>query len=214
MNMKTDDFIRLLASDQAAPPVSAGRGLAIAVAAGFAVSAVLFWITLGPRPDIAAAATTPRFILKVLLCLGLAAAAVVLVTRLIRPGTPSRGPAIALVMTPILLAGAVAVELLVVPSTAWLTNLVGSNSLVCITAIPLLALPLLFAGLYAARCGAPISPATTGAVVGVLAGGLAAALYATQCTDDSPLFVATWYSLSIAAVCIAGAVAGRQALRW
>jgi NAD(P)H-dependent FMN reductase len=49
---------------------------------------------------------------------------------------------------------------------------------------------------------------------GLVAGGLAAALYATQCTDDSPLFIATWYSIAIGAVTVLGAVLGRHQLRW
>jgi hypothetical protein len=48
----------------------------------------------------------------------------------------------------------------------------------------------------------------------LLAGGLAAALYALQCTDDSPLFIVTWYSLAIAAVTLIGTLAGRRLLRW
>ena len=35
----------------------------------------------------------------------------------------------------------------------------------------------------------------------VLAGGIAATLYAAHCTDDSPLFVATWYTIAIAGTC-------------
>jgi hypothetical protein len=54
----------------------------------------------------------------------------------------------------------------------------------------------------------------SGAVAGLLAGGLAATLYATHCPDDSPLFVAIWYSLAIALVVLAGAVVGRRVLRW
>ena len=43
---------------------------------------------------------------------------------------------------------------------------------------------------------------------------LAATLYATNCTDDSPLFVAFWYSLATLIVMAAGALAGRRLLRW
>ena len=52
------------------------------------------------------------------------------------------------------------------------------------------------------------------AAAGLLAGGLAATLYATHCTDDSPLFVAAWYSLAIAGVAALGALIGARWLRW
>jgi hypothetical protein len=54
----------------------------------------------------------------------------------------------------------------------------------------------------------------TGAVAGLFAGALGAVLYATHCPDDSPLFVAVWYGLAIAAVALIGALAGRRLLRW
>ena len=43
---------------------------------------------------------------------------------------------------------------------------------------------------------------------------MAATLYAAHCTDDSPLFIAAWYSLAIAFVTVVGAVIGSRALRW
>jgi hypothetical protein len=43
--------------------------------------------------------------------------------------------------------------------------------------------------------------------------GIAATLYASS-TDDSPLFVATWYPLAIRIVVLAVYVAGSRCLRW
>jgi hypothetical protein len=51
-------------------------------------------------------------------------------------------------------------------------------------------------------------------VAGLLSAGLGATLYASHCTDDSPLFVATWYPLAIAMVTAVGAIAGRKMLRY
>jgi hypothetical protein len=48
----------------------------------------------------------------------------------------------------------------------------------------------------------------------MLSAGLAATLYASHCTDDSPLFVATWYTLSTALVTMIGALAGSRLLRF
>jgi hypothetical protein len=95
-----------------------------------------------------------------------------------------------------------------------LARLVGNNSKVCMTAIPLLSLPLLAAALIGLRHGAPARPALAGAIAGMLSAGLAATFYASHCTDDSPLFVATWYTLATALVTAIGALAGSKVLKY
>ena len=99
-------------------------------------------------------------------------------------------------------------------SRPWLSRLVGSNSKICMMAIPLLSLPLLAAALFGLRHGAPTRPGLSGGLAGLMAAGLAATLYASHCTDDSPLFVLTWYSLAIALVTAIGALAGSRVLRF
>ena len=76
-----------------------------------------------------------------------------------------------------------------------------------------MSLPLLAAALIGLRHGAPTRPAVAGAVAGLSAAGLAATLYASHCTDDSPLFVATWYTIGTALVAAIGAFAGSKVLR-
>jgi hypothetical protein len=212
--MRTDDLVHALAVDRQTAPPPIGRRFALAVAVGFAVSAVAFWITLGPRPDIGAAAMTVRFDFKITEALLLAATAIALAVRLAQPGAGTALQKWVLAVAPTLLALAVIAELIVVPAGQWQTKLVGSMSMMCVTAIPLLSLPLLATTLLALRQGAPTKCGTAGAVAGLVAGGLAAALYGIQCIDDSPLFVATWYTLSIGAVTALGAVLGRRLLRW
>ena len=68
--------------------------------------------------------------------------------------------------------------------------------------------------IFALREGAPAHPAWTGALAGAAAAGVAATIYATNCTDDSPLFVASWYPLATLIVVAAGALAGRRFLAW
>jgi hypothetical protein len=212
--MRTDDLIAALVADRHVGEVSLERRFALAMATSFAVSAVLFFMTLGPRDDLMAAIGTARFDLKIIEALLLAITAAVLALRLARPGLEKGRAAISLLAVPALLAMGVAAELLLVPAAQWQRRLVGSNSLVCLTAIPLLALPVLAAALYVLHSGAPTRPTLAGAAAGLLAGGSAAVLYATHCTDDSPLFVATWYSLAIALVSLVGAAAGKRLLRW
>jgi hypothetical protein len=73
---------------------------------------------------------------------------------------------------------------------------------------------LLAASLIGLRHGAPTRPALEGAMAGMVSAGLAATLYASHCTDDSPLFVATWYTLSTALVTALGALVGSRVLRF
>lgn len=100
------------------------------------------------------------------------------------------------------------------PASAWPARLVGSNGLVCLTFIPLLGLGPLALLLLALRHGAPSQPTLAGAVAGLAAGGIAATFYAAHCTDDSPLFVATWYTAAIAILVFLGWVGARRFVRW
>lgn len=212
--MRTDDLVQALAADHGTRSAAPGPVLAFALAAGLAVAVVLFAILLGPRPDIMTALGTPRFLLKFVETGALAATAIALALRLIRPGAPTAAATAALVAGPAILALAVLGELMLVPADAWSSRLVGLNSQICLTFIPVLSVPLLAAALLGMRHGAPTRPRLAGAIAGVVAGGLAATLYAAHCTDDSPLFVGTWYTIAISVVVLAGSLAGPRALRW
>lgn len=212
--MRTNELIDALVADTPARSMPLGRMLAIAAAIGFGMAALIFVASFGARSDIAAAMTTWRFLLKLLVAFVLFATAVRLVYLLAIPGRDARHAANALLVAPVLVMLAIGVELLTVPSTAWPSRALGMNSLICLTIVPALALPVLAACILALRHGAPTSPEVAGAAAGLCAGGAAAFLYATHCADDSPLFVAIWYTLAIALVAAAGAVAGKLWLRW
>jgi hypothetical protein len=77
-----------------------------------------------------------------------------------------------------------------------------------------LSLPILAALLFGLRYGAPTRPVLAGAGAGLLSGALSASLYIAHCPDDSPLFVAAWFTLAIAISTGVGALAGRRLLRW
>ena len=113
-----------------------------------------------------------------------------------------------------LLVAGISGEMMLPQRLPMMTRLVGSNSKVCMTAIPLISLPLLAAALLGLRHGAPARPAMAGAIAGLLSAGLAATLYAAHCTDDSPLFVATWYTIATALMAALGALAGSRVLRF
>jgi hypothetical protein len=211
--MKTEDLIAALVADRARLRRSIAQRLVLAVLAGGVVSLLLFLVTLGLRPDFLAALATWRFDLKlvlVLLALGLAFG---LCRALAQPLVPPH-PARRLLPLLALAVAALAIELLVVPPAAWGPRLVGSNALICLTAVPALSLAPLVAILVMLRSAAPASPVLAGAAAGLLAAAAGATLYAFHCFDDSPLFVVTWYTLAAIPVVAIGAVAGQRLLRW
>ena len=212
--MQTDQLIRTLAADSAhrAPPV--GLVLTLALLAGAAVSAAMFFATLGVRPDVMTAMHNPFFDLKFVVTLALATSAIAVSLHLSRPEALLRGWALLLLIPAGLLAAGIGTEMMLPQRLPMMTRLIGSNSRICMTAIPLLSLPLLAAALIGLRHGAPARPALAGALAGLLSAGLAATLYAAHCTDDSPLFVATWYTIATALVSAIGALAGSRVLRY
>jgi hypothetical protein len=211
--VKTEDLISALAAD-GRPGVKLGRSLLLALVAGTLVAGAAFFATLGFRPDIESAAQTTRFLFKFLVTLSLAAAAIGLVWRIGRPGVPLTLPAWALAIPVALLMAAVAIELIVMPEASWGARLAGRNSLHCLAAIPAFSIPTLAGLLYVMRESAPSNPTLAGTAAGLAAAGIAATYYASNCADDSPLFVATWYTLAVTIVAVAGALIGRRLLRW
>lgn len=211
--MKTEELIRALAADGARPVVPIGRSLFKALIIGVALSVALFLVRLHMRADIAEALYTPRFVFKLIVVLSLAVTAAILLSETARPLPRFRWRG-ALMLAPALLAVGVVVELLTMPASTWSARLIGHNALHCVSLIPLLSLAPAACVLIALRRGAPARPALAGAVAGFVSGGVGAALYALTCPDDSPLFVATWYSIAIAVVTAASAYIGSRTLRW
>jgi hypothetical protein len=214
MRMETDQLIRTLAADNEHRTRPVGLVLALSLLAGAPFSVAIFLASLGVRPDVMTAMHNPFFDLKFVVTLALAIAAIAVSLHLSRPEALLRGWAWLLLIPAGLLAIGIGSEMMMPQRLPMMTRLIGSNSRVCMTAIPLISLPLLAAALIGLRHGAPARPAVAGAIAGLLSAGLAATLYASHCTDDSPLFVATWYTIATALVTAIGALAGSRVLRF
>ena len=211
--MNTEELIQNLASNaRSATSLSSAWWGAAALAS--ALAAIVFFAALEPRPDLATAAETPRFLFKLAVAIVLAFSAFGLVRALSRPGGSGRNAMPYLAIVPALVLIAVIVELLSVPPDTWLARLLGLNSMACLASIMLIGLGPLAVILLVLRYGAPTKPILAGAVAGLSAGGIAATLYAVHCPDDSPLFVATWYTLAIAGLALIGAGVAHRVARW
>jgi hypothetical protein len=173
--MTTDKLIDAIVADRMPHGRPLRWRLAAALLLGGLVSLALFLAALGVRADSGPALGTWRFDLKVglvLVALGLAFSLCIALTRPVAPAHPARRllPLAAFAVL------AVAIELLALPSTSWASRLVGSNALVCLIAIPTLAIAPLAVMLAILRSGAPASPALAGGAAGLLAAAAAAAL--------------------------------------
>lgn len=212
--MKTEQLIRTLAADSGHRARPVGFVLALALLAAIPISVALFLTQLGVRPDVMTAMHNPFFNLKFVETLALAITAIAVSLHLSRPEASFRRWAWLLLIPVGILAAGILAEMMVPQRLPMMTRLIGSNSRVCMMAIPLMSMPLLAGALIGLRHGAPTQPAVTGAVAGLLSAGLAATLYASHCTDDSPLFVATWYTIATALVTAIGALAGSKILKF
>jgi len=214
MRMETDQFIRTLAADNAHRARPVGLVLALALLLAAPVSIMIFMTKLGVRPDVMTAMRNPFFDLKFAVTLALAISAIAISLHLSRPEASLRGRAWLLLIPIALVVAGIGGEMMMPQRPPMMIRWMGRNAWNCLTSIPLMALPLLAAALLGLRHGAPTRPAVAGALAGLLSAGLAATLYASHCTDDSPLFVATWYTIAAVLVAAVGALAGSRVLRF
>ncbi len=210
--MKTDDLLSVLAADTVPQQTVDSRMLrALPVAIAISAAAVLlFW---GLRPDLDAALGSAA-VLKTVVPAVLAVLAAGLALALAHPGLRSDRRSMALGLFAAALAVALVI-LMVRDGLAGLTNALVTPSLaVCLLSIPVLALPVLGATLWALSSGATLHPRLSGAVAGLMAGGASATVYSLYCDQDAALFALPGYSAAILFVGLLGALAGPRFLNW
>ena len=212
--MKTGDFINALVEDQGVKEPLLGPKFGAQMAAGLAVSLVIFFLFLGVRADFSDAMVDPHIVFKFVFAASLCGSSLPLAIYALRPEIQLARLLRWLVLPLLMLASGVVFQLLTSPSEYWLSGMVGRYPLSCLRSIPALAIGPLVVLLLMLRGGAPTEPVLSGAVAGAVSGGLAAFIYALHCPDDSALFVALWYSLAIGIVTVTGAVLGAKWLRW
>lgn len=211
--MKTDDLIRTLATDTVlSRPV--GTLFILGLIPSLIAAVLVVWIDLGFRDDLATALVTPVSAMRIVLTAGLGFVAARIAYLLSRPEGRANAR-----LWPLALVGAVAVGLwvwayLTTPAEARQMATVGKTMVTCLVMIPLLSVLPVAAVLIALRQGATTVPVLAGSVAGLAGSGMAAAIYALYCTEDSPLFYVTWYGLAILAVSLVSTTVGARVLRW
>lgn len=208
--MKTDDLIRAMSGDTLTAPAPQRRlmWLVPALLLAFGILSARF----GLRADLALALQDPVSVMRIVLSLGLGGGALWAALLLARPGAVVRWWPLALVA--LVAAGLWVWAFAAMPAGGRQMAIVGKTMAGCLTTIPLLAILPTGVVLATLRQGAPVRPVLAGAVAGLAGGGLAAAVYALHCTEDSPLFYVTWYGTAILGVSAVSALVAGRVLRW
>jgi hypothetical protein len=147
--------------------------------------------------------------------LTMAAVGLLLVVRLARPGAPLGwvwlvlgAVALAAIMT---MAAHTAMR---TPADRQAALWLGHTWRLCPWRILALAAPIFLGLTLAIRRLAPTWLAPAGAAAGLLAGGLAGAVYGLYCQENTAPFVVVWYTAGFAASALIGAALGPRLLRW
>jgi hypothetical protein len=212
--MKTDDLIRALSADKEPSGPAPGVALALAAAIGFVASVLVFHWLVPLRPNLGEAMHSFPFMLKPVEMGILVVASAIAVLRLAQPGASLGRVLWVAALVPAIMVGALGVEMVSVPRVLWLDRLAGAHWYICVMNMVILSLPMLAALLAGLRFGAPTRPMLAGAGAGLLSGAVAASIYISHCPDDSPIFVAAWFTLAILIATAIGAMAGSRVLRW
>jgi hypothetical protein len=212
--MKTDDLIQVLAADQTSKPaIATSYGFAIVTAFAFVGAAITFLVVFGLRENLSSSAVQQATAYKLLFTLGLSAAALATLWQVRQPVNQGRLWLVALVFLAIAAFGIV-LDQIFPTSGSFFERAKGLHPWLCLLLVPVIsAVPLaLFITLM--RSHAPANPGRAGMAAGLSAAAIGASFYALGCTNDSPLFVLTWYSIAGLITTAAGYVAGKRFLNW
>jgi hypothetical protein len=211
--MKTNEVIDLLTRGAgAAPRGVVQRRFVPAVLVAFAISAALAWWSFGFVPSTVHA--QPAWWLKLGYAVALSGAACWWAALAGRPGARTRAPAMVLAAVVVGMSALAVFQMMQGGQDSRWASWLGSSWKVCPRNVFMLSLPALVLALWALRGLAPTRLGHAGFAAGAWAGGVGAVAYSMACSETSVPFVATWYTLGIAASALLGAWLGPRVLRW
>lgn len=213
--MKTEDFVDFLSTNP--EPVNrktVGRTIRLGLAGGALAALLIALVGLGLRSDLATARGAIFMTLKLAFAIAVVGLALNYLTRLARPGGEQKPLSLVVFLPFVLIVLLALLSLGLAPRSHWQTMILGNEWLECLVSIPVIAIVPFAVCIWAVRKAAPTDLVRTGAVAGLIAGGISAFAYSVHCSDDSLPFVAVWYGGTIVLCALAGAMLGPRLLRW
>ena len=169
---------------------------------------------LGVRPDLREAVSLPMFWIKLAFPGALFAIALLLAARLARPAMPVGSLPRILVVPLVAVWVMAAIELASAQQDERITLILGRTWDVCPFYVALLSVPIFIGAFWAMKRLAPTRLVRAGAACGLVAGALAASIYALHCDEMSASFLGTWYVIGMLIPTVIGAALGPKLLRW
>jgi hypothetical protein len=213
--MKTEELIDVLSTNiEPVDTQKVTRTLQIAILAGLALALITGIAALGVRLDLRDTGAFAFLGLKVAFGVAVTVLGSHYLLKHARPGGEMRSW-ISLAGVPFVAVMALGgISLMSAPASHWDHMMMGQSWLECLVSIPIIAVVPFAIIMWAVRTAAPTDLTRTGALAGLVAGGLSAVAYALHCTDDFLPFVALWYGGTIVLCTFAGAALGPRILRW
>jgi hypothetical protein len=213
--VKTDELINMLGTNlEAVKGGELRNALLIALAVGAAGASCLMLAIFGlPAAALGGDYAGPK-VLALAFTLGLVFAGASFLIESARPGEPGRKPLILIGVLFFALISAGGVAFVLTHPAAWSGMIFGPQWAACLICIPLFAVAPFASLIWALRRGAPTNLMRTGAIAGLVAGALGAAVFAFHHPGGSIPFIALWYGGSILLCALVGAILGSRLLRW
>jgi hypothetical protein len=213
--MKTDELINMLGTNlEAVKGGELRNALMIALAVGAAAASCLMLAIFGLPVDARGGDYSGPKILALAFTLGLVFAGASFLIGSARPGEPGRKPLMLISVLFFALISAGGVALVLAHPAAWSGMIFGPQWAACLICIPLFAVAPFASLIWALRKGAPTNLTRTGAIAGLVAGALGAAVFAFHHPGGSIPFIVLWYGGSILLCALVGAILGSRLLRW
>jgi hypothetical protein len=216
--VNTERLVELLSANlEPIGRVHFGRRLILAMLIGGTAAFALMSATVGPRADLDSTTHLVWTGVKLLFAISVIATAAPVLLKSMRPGLEKETHPVLLYLPFFWAIAAALVMLFFVTPRTWTLMLRGATSvsparclglIVFFGAIPFAVL------VWMLRQGAPTRLKLSGAIAGVVAGGLGAAAYAFACTSDTIPFIAVYYGAAITICAFIGAHLGPRLLRW
>jgi len=214
--LDTNELIdRLVARHRPVEPGWIERSTTSVVIVGLGLAALVVGSALGFRPDLLSAFWSGRIVAKYVFMLTALVISGHLFLQMARPGRYLADLRLCYALPLGFIAFAALIQVTLVGAPTPETVLGDQrNWLICMIAVPVIAIIPFVGFAWILRRSAPTDLAGAGFAAGVFASTVSATVYAAHCPCDTPVFVMIWYPIALTIGGVMGGWIGPRIARW